>query len=68
MIWDEKKVPFSREQLLDQDLIQQRALYKLSRRKADDPESYELRERRWLRITYFGSAGLHERAPEEFDS
>lgn len=67
MVWDERKVPLQRQQLLDEDIAQQRVLHKLSRRKADDPLEYAKREKRWIRFTHFGEAGLYERGPQEFD-
>lgn len=57
-IWDERVCPLRRLQCLDEDMEQQRALYKLSHCKDDDPRQYELRERRWIRVTYFGEVGL----------
>lgn len=43
--------PVSLYQALEEDLAQQRELYRLSRRKADDPVEYRRRERAWIAAT-----------------
>lgn len=44
-------VPVSRYQVLEEDLAQQRVVFALSHRRADDPDAYRLRERRWIQAT-----------------
>lgn len=44
--------PINRYKVLDEDIAQQRALYRLSRRNADRPELYRRRERQWIQTTY----------------
>jgi hypothetical protein len=57
--------PISRYQALSEDLTQQGELFRLSRRKADDPQAYRLRERRWIAATAFWSSDVDE--PERRD-
>lgn len=45
----------SRYAVLDEDILQQGALYMLSRCASDDPSTYRLRERRWIQATDFWS-------------
>lgn len=62
------EVTISRYQALDEDLKQQAELYRLSRRKADDPKVYRQRERQWIHATGFwsgendGQGAPHRRA------
>lgn len=50
----------SRYKALDEDLKQQEALYRLSRRQADRPDVYRQRERRWIQATDFWSSDAVE--------
>jgi hypothetical protein len=47
----------SRYSVLEEDIKQQTALYRLSRCKADDPAEYRRRERRWIQTTDFWILG-----------
>ena len=56
----------SRYAVLDEDVAQQAALFRLSRRKADDPGAYRRRERQWIQATDFwdggdDGSGIHSR-------
>jgi hypothetical protein len=53
--------PLSRHQVLNEDLAQQAELFRLSRRKDDDPKAYRLRERRWISSTVWGGEHLDDR-------
>ena len=54
--------------MLDEDVAQQRELYRLSRRKADDPNVYRARERQWIQAATFwtvNGSGAAERGTDE---
>jgi hypothetical protein len=44
-------LPIRQHEALKEDLAQQRELFRLSRRKADDPELYKRREMTFIRLT-----------------
>jgi hypothetical protein len=50
-----RTLSISRYRVLDEDVAQQCALYKLSRRRDDCPEAYRRRERRWIQTTDYWS-------------
>ena len=52
--YDRRRVPtISRYAVLDEDLAQQEALHRLSRRKCDEPSAFRARERQWIQATAF---------------
>jgi hypothetical protein len=58
-----QRVTVSRYALLDEDVRQQAALHRLSRRKADHPDLYRRNERRWIQATDFWSGDTDGQGP-----